>query len=114
MAEAAVKCPNYEINLQMCPCTETSCDRRGICCECTQYHVNSTQWPLSACMRGIKRPAGTLSLSKEVPADCPNRERTIEVCACTYEPCDRRGYCCVCVRNHWTEDGTGLTACFRD
>jgi len=44
---------------------------------------------------------------------CPNRERNLEMCVCTYETCERRGVCCECVRNHWTEDGKGRTACFR-
>ncbi len=22
-------------------------------------------------------------------------------CSCTYEPCDRKGKCCECIRYHW-------------
>lgn len=28
-----------------CTCTYTSCSRRGICCECLQYHLASRQLP---------------------------------------------------------------------
>ena len=36
-----------------------------------------------------------------------------QACNCTYEPCERKGVCCNCVRNHWTEDGTGRVACMK-
>ncbi|TAL16355.1 hypothetical protein EPN96_09485 [bacterium] len=25
-------------NLKDCPCTYTSCDKRGVCCKCVAYH----------------------------------------------------------------------------
>ena len=34
-----------EENLANCACTYSSCDRRGICCECIQYHLSSKQLP---------------------------------------------------------------------
>ncbi len=32
-------------NLELCTCTYESCDRRGVCCECLQYHLRSGQLP---------------------------------------------------------------------
>lgn len=30
---------------------------------------------------------------------CPNREKNLKDCTCTY-PCERRGLCCECVAHH--------------
>ena len=30
-------------------------------------------------------------------AECPNKEKNLEVCTCTYDPCSRKGMCCECV-----------------
>ena len=109
---AVVECPNIEINKQMCPCTETDCPRHGICCECLAYHANSTQWPLTACMRGAKRPEETMSLPKEHAEKCAQYEKNLERCPCTSEDCVRKGVCCDCVRNHW--GGEKAVACMRD
>jgi len=56
---AAIKaeCPNYQRNLDMCPCTNESCDYRGLCCLCVNNHYGDAEYPLTACMRGIARPA---------------------------------------------------------
>lgn len=110
----AVTCPNYETNQQLCPCTEVGCERHGICCECMRFHMNSEQWPTTACMGGAKRPGGTMDLPVTVPVGCPNHEVNLEACACTYAECERRAYCCVCVRNHWKPDASSSTACMRD
>ena len=111
---AAVQCPNLELNLTMCPCTELSCSRRGICCDCMRFHMQSVEWPRTACMRGTKRPPETLSLPLAVPENCPNYKINLEACPCTYEECERRGKCCACVRNHWKADASSATACMRD
>lgn len=29
-----------------------------------------------------------------------NKERNLERCACTYEPCSRKGNCCECISYH--------------
>ena len=106
-------CVNYQLNLQMCPCTKEDCANRGICCECIQAHHGGGS--LNACMRGAERNPATLSLSTEAAARCLlNQERNLEFCLCTYEPCDNKGVCCNCVRNHFTVDGTGRTACMKD
>ena len=34
-----------EQTLQNCGCTYSSCERRGICCECISYHLSSKQLP---------------------------------------------------------------------
>ena len=109
----AVECPNKAINEQMCPCTEISCERHGICCACTEFHMKSTQWPLSACMRGTKRPAATLTLPKKHTEKCAQHEANLARCVCTNEKCVRRGTCCDCVRNHWGNEAGPLVSCMR-
>ena len=32
--------------------------------------------------------------------DCPNQEKNLSFCNCTYEPCSRKGRCCECVQYH--------------
>jgi hypothetical protein len=66
---------------------------------------------LTACLRQ-ERPAATLGLHGS-PAACLQREATLAVCTCTYEPCGNRGICCECLRNHWTPEGTGRPACYK-
>jgi hypothetical protein len=34
-----------EKNLQRCACTYASCSRKGLCCECLQYHLKSRELP---------------------------------------------------------------------
>ncbi|MFC1630026.1 DUF6485 family protein [Patescibacteria group bacterium] len=34
-----------ENNLKTCPCTYTSCDKRGTCCECIRHHVEKNELP---------------------------------------------------------------------
>jgi len=41
---------------------------------------------------------------------CPNTEKDMEFCSCTYEPCSRKGTCCECVRYH--REMSQLPACF--
>lgn len=109
---AATRCANYELNASMCPCTEKSCPNWGVCCLCVANHAGSQMWPTTACMKGARRPAASLALSGSLEA-CVNREQSLEICVCTADTCGRRGICCECVRNHWTEDGKGRVACFR-
>lgn len=105
-------CLNYQINLQMCPCTNVECANRGICCECLQAHAAAGS--ASACMRGAKRDPATLALARNAAPRCAaNLERNLAFCTCTYEPCGNKGTCCNCVRNHWTADGAGRAACMR-
>jgi hypothetical protein len=105
---------NFEINAQMCPCQATDCERRGICCECVAFHRSSATWPQTSCQRGgIKRPEATLGLHGRTDANCANLERNRAACTCGYDPCERRGLCCECIRNHWTADGSDLVSCLR-
>ena len=30
-----------------------------------------------------------------------NKERNLQSCNCTYDPCSRKGLCCECIRYHW-------------
>jgi hypothetical protein len=39
-----------------------------------------------------------------------NKEKNLEGCTCTYEPCPRKGICCECIRYHWR--ARELPACF--
>lgn len=32
--------------------------------------------------------------------DCPNRERNLKKCPCTWPNCDKKGICCECLRYH--------------
>lgn len=34
-----------EANKKHCTCTNTSCGKHGICCECIKYHLASKQLP---------------------------------------------------------------------
>lgn len=36
---------NQSANAKNCACTYTSCERRGVCCECLQYHLGKKQLP---------------------------------------------------------------------
>jgi len=106
------KCPNYEINIQMCPCTNEDCANRGICCECLLAHASSGS--KSACMRGVERRPETMVLASQAATTCAtNQTRNLETCVCSYEPCQNKGVCCNCVRNHFTTDGTGRVSCMR-
>ena len=111
MATMPEQCVNYEINLQMCPCT-SDCERKGICCECLQSHA--ARGSKSACMRGVKRDPDTMSLASEAATTCAiNQESNLDFCVCTWEPCARKGVCCNCVRNHYSVQGNDSVACMR-
>ena len=32
--------------------------------------------------------------------ECPNIEKNLKNCNCTYEPCSRKGKCCECIQYH--------------
>ncbi|MHC5061935.1 MAG: DUF6485 family protein [Planctomycetota bacterium] len=34
-----------EQNLRFCSCSYPGCSRKGVCCECLQYHLQSQQLP---------------------------------------------------------------------
>jgi hypothetical protein len=103
------QCANYARNLAMCPCTSESCGNRGICCECISAHLQSGS--TTSCMRGDGRSAGS---APDRAGQCAqNLERNLTFCTCTWEPCGNRGTCCNCVDNHFSEDGSGRTACMK-
>jgi len=108
---AVTECPNREVNLQMCPCPNAECERKGICCLCIQAHL--AKGGKSFCMRGTERPAATGSLRGITPAKCDRRAANAKACACDYEPCANRGTCCDCVRNHWGSTAYPFPACLR-
>lgn len=31
-----------------------------------------------------------------------DRDRNLRNCNCTWEPCNRKGKCCECIRYHWS------------
>ena len=41
--------------------------------------------------------------------DCPNYEKNMENCNCSYEPCSKKGTCCECIAYHLKYDE--LPAC---
>ncbi len=110
MATTPDQCVNYQINLQMCPCTSENCANRGICCECIQSHA--ARGSVSACMRGAERDPATMGLALQAIKTCDlNSARNLEFCTCTWEPCGNKGVCCNCVRNHFSTDGRDRVAC---
>jgi hypothetical protein len=32
--------------------------------------------------------------------ECPNHEKNMKACNCSYEPCSRKGTCCDCLAYH--------------
>jgi len=44
----SAECANKEMNLAHCNCTYEPCPRKGICCECIQYHKRMGELP--ACL----------------------------------------------------------------
>ena len=42
--------------------------------------------------------------------ECPNKEKNLQHCNCTYEPCSRKGICCECLAYH--RDMRQLPACY--
>lgn len=42
--------------------------------------------------------------------DCPNYEKNMAECNCTYEPCSRKGKCCECMLYH--RKSGQLPACY--
>ncbi|MDD3296722.1 MAG: DUF6485 family protein [Candidatus Omnitrophica bacterium] len=38
-------CVNKETNSRDCPCTYSSCSRKGVCCECVKYHLSNDELP---------------------------------------------------------------------
>ncbi|HMK66350.1 MAG TPA: DUF6485 family protein [Thermodesulfobacteriota bacterium] len=43
--EMAKKCPNIKENLKSCTCSYEPCSRKGLCCQCIQYHRRSGELP---------------------------------------------------------------------
>jgi len=41
---------------------------------------------------------------------CDNLKANLAFCTCTYEPCERKGKCCECLRYH--QKSKELPACF--
>ncbi len=42
--------------------------------------------------------------------ECPQKEKNMDMCNCTYEPCPRKGKCCECIAYH--RRSRELPACF--
>ena len=40
-----MNCPNKSRNLSMCNCSYSGCEKKGLCCECLEYHLKSRQLP---------------------------------------------------------------------
>ncbi len=38
-------CENKKKNLDFCTCSYSACPRKGICCECLQYHLSKKEIP---------------------------------------------------------------------
>lgn len=103
------ECPNYAVNKELCPRTDTDGETYAICCECVLAAGAKGDKPL--CMSGIERAAGTRGLPIGNSADCRNRPRNTEACACYETSCSRRGVCCDCIRFHWGHNTWPKVAC---
>jgi hypothetical protein len=108
---AAISCPNYDVNLEMCPCPNEACDNRGICCACIENHVAKDQ--KSFCMRDTERPPETRSLSGIAAGKCEQHGINLDRCTCSYTSCDNHATCCDCVRNHWGNTTYPSPACMK-
>ena len=42
--------------------------------------------------------------------NCPNKEKNLEMCNCSYPGCSRKGTCCECL--HYHRENGELPACF--
>lgn len=42
--------------------------------------------------------------------ECKNHKVNLTKCNCTYEPCNRKGYCCECIEYH--RRNNELPACY--
>lgn len=42
--------------------------------------------------------------------ECPNKEKNLQHCNCSYTSCDKKGVCCACIRYHRSMNQ--LPACF--
>ena len=40
-----MKCVNQKKNNTFCTCTYPGCPRKGLCCECIQYHLSNKELP---------------------------------------------------------------------
>ncbi len=45
--------------------------------------------------------------------ECVNKEKNLQRCNCTYEPCPRKGVCCECLSYH-LKNGQLPACCFPD
>jgi len=108
---APIDCPNYEVNLEMCPCPNMECGNRGICCLCAANHM--AIGGKTFCMRGTERPAETMSMKGIAVGTCSQRAANEERCSCSYSSCDNHGMCCDCMRNHWGNTTYPAPACMR-
>jgi hypothetical protein len=41
----AEECQKKEVNVRKCNCTYEPCSRKGICCECIEYHLRAGELP---------------------------------------------------------------------
>ncbi len=46
---------NKEKNLERCNCTYNPCARKGVCCECLQYHLRARELPACVFPDNIER-----------------------------------------------------------
>jgi len=45
LADRRQACPNVESKLASCACTYPGCSRKGVCCECLQFHLRMDELP---------------------------------------------------------------------
>ena len=47
---------NKDKNLERCNCTYDPCSRKGLCCECIQYHLANKQLPACCFPPKVEKP----------------------------------------------------------
>jgi hypothetical protein len=50
-------CPNQAFNAENCPCDVADCARRGICCECVEFHKLVGEAPACIAQLGAETKA---------------------------------------------------------
>ncbi|HEY95270.1 MAG TPA: hypothetical protein G4O15_10100 [Dehalococcoidia bacterium] len=46
---------SLEKNIDNCPCTYSSCSRKGKCCECISYHLKHEELPACAFSQEVEK-----------------------------------------------------------
>ena len=84
MAEKRKGCPNKAFNAEHCPCDIADCARRGICCECIEFHRKLGEAPACIVKMGAEATARAEERRKSSEAVEPRGDdfRIIDFASC--------------------------------